>query len=437
MNSYKTYFDSQTISPEGEKRLLGLLDAPLKAKKRPRVKPIAAMAACCAILAASGLYGLRTGPLPLPRPFAVPDKQTEEPSKTDALQMGSQNLFMLPMIPAVEYPLSRYDGISADSARIYVEDGSFWVKLSQNEIAHLLGGEDSIPWFLYWDGFEASADALYDNQGSLLEISLWAKGEKDWAKVSISPEGAFSLDCAAGDQAAVTEVRGMKVSAYREEDEERTLYHSSYVKNGMEVRAVFCSFENNSFLSDIFISMCNINAGELMTNADIPKWASAKLTSFNEALEYGQFAPYLPEKEPVKGWEFEGSYSYQEGVRNRISLNWLKGYDNIHIAVALPEGEPEEVKTVDINVPASYDARLYEIPWCDSVPEEYQLDFHCPAFRAGDMSLKVVKARQVPHDTGGYSYNFKVLHKNGTLVSYSFDGVSSEDIWAAIAPSVK
>ena len=258
----------------------------------------------------------------------------------------------------------------------------------------------------------------------------------------MSPDSIPS-DCIVHDWEAVTEVSSglkngvIKVSAYREEDENRTLYHSAYERNGMWIRTVFCSFENDPTLSNIFISMCAVNAGGLMTNTNIPDWASAKLTSFTEALEYSEFAPYLPEREPVRGWEFEGSYSYQEGVKNGLSLFWSKGYDNINIRVALPEGKAESPSVVDINNTASYDTRLYEIPWCDSVPEEHRLDIYSPTFRAEDMSLEAVKARSVPHDTGGCSYNFKVFHGDGTLVSYSFDGVSAEDIWAAISPSVK
>lgn len=439
MNSYKAYFDSQTISPEAEKRLLGLLNAAPKAKKASYLKPIAAMAACCAILAGLSLYGNRQqAPLP-PQPDSQTDEQTENPPRTDGNEGGTHFFFM---IPYIEYPLSQYDGLSVDTARMFIEDGSFWVDLSYEQIARLLGGEEEIPWSLGWEDFEVSGQALYDNQGALMEIDLSAESDGDWMTVYISPDSIPS-DCIAHDWEAVTEVRSglkddsIKVSAYREEDENRTLYHSSYVRNGMGIRTVFCSFEKDPNLSNIFISMCAINPEGLMTNANIPDWASAKLTSFNEALEYSQFAPYLPEREPVRGWEFEGSYSYQEGVKNGISLYWSKGYDNIHISVALSEGKTEKRDTVDISNPSSYDARLYEIPWCDSVPEEYVLDFSSPTFRAEDMSLETVKARRVPHDTGEYSYDFKVLHTNGALVSYSFDGMTAEDIWAAIATSVK
>ncbi len=432
MNNYKTYFDSQTISPEAEKRLLGLCDTQ-KPKKAARIKPTAAMAACCAVIVGLALYGNRQD-APLP-----PDGLTEEQTDNQPDENNSHSFFM---IPSIEYPLSQYDGLSVDSARMFIEDGSFWVELSHEETARLLGGEDEIPPALGWGGFEVSGQALYHSNGSLTEIIISAESDGDWMTVYMSPDSIPS-DCIVHDWEAVTEVSSglkngvIKVSAYREEDENRTLYHSAYERNGMWIRTVFCSFENDPTLSNIFISMCAVNAGGLMTNTNIPDWASAKLTSFTEALEYSEFAPYLPEREPVRGWEFEGSYSYQEGVKNGLSLFWSKGYDNINIRVALPEGKAESPSVVDINNTASYDTRLYEIPWCDSVPEEHRLDIYSPTFRAEDMSLEAVKARSVPHDTGGCSYNFKVFHGDGTLVSYSFDGVSAEDIWAAISPSVK
>ncbi len=50
------------------------------------------------------------------------------------------------------------------------------------------------------------------------------------------------------------------------------------------------------------------------------------------------------------------------------------------------------------------DGGLYEIPWCDSVPEEYVLGFYSVTCRARDMSLETVRARQAGKDTGGSSF---------------------------------
>ena len=91
MNNYKTYFDSQTISPEAEKRLLGLCDTQ-KPKKAARIKPTAAMAACCAVIVGIALYGNRQD-APLP-----PDGLTEEQTDNQPDENNSPSFFMIPSI---------------------------------------------------------------------------------------------------------------------------------------------------------------------------------------------------------------------------------------------------------------------------------------------------------------------------------------------------
>ena len=58
--------------------------------------------------------------------------------------------------------------------------------------------------------------------------------------------------------------------------------------------------------------------------------------------------------------------------------------------------------------------------------------FYKPAFRAGDMSLEVVKARMRDHDTGGEICHFYVLHDNGVVVGYDCSGVSAEYVWSLV-----
>ena len=91
---------------------------------------------------------------------------------------------------------------------------------------------------------------------------------------------------------------------------------------------------------------------------------------------------------------------------------------------------------MDISAPASYDVRLYEIPWADTVPEAYQANFYKPTFRAADMSLAVIEARMIAKDTGGLSCRFFVLHENGTLVGYDCSGLTAEQIWSLTEPTL-
>ena len=92
---------------------------------------------------------------------------------------------------------------------------------------------------------------------------------------------------------------------------------------------------------------------------------------------------------------------------------------------------------VDPDNPASYDLRLYEIPWCDSVPKEHRETVDRPAFRVEDMSLSIVEARGHVHDTGGLTFDFDVLHPDGTVVSYRCDGLTAAQVWAMVEETLR
>ena len=86
----------------------------------------------------------------------------------------------------------------------------------------------------------------------------------------------------------------------------------------------------------------------------------------------------------------------------------------------------------EVEIDISDDLRLYPIPWCDSVPEEYRDTVNMPAFRAGDMSLAVVEARGHEKDTGGLTFSFGVLHQSGVLVEYRCDGLTAQAVWELV-----
>ena len=52
------------------------------------------------------------------------------------------------------------------------------------------------------------------------------------------------------------------------------------------------------------------------------------------------------------------------------------------------------------------------------------------------MSLEVIQARAVEKDTGGLSYHFQVLHPDHTLVTYDCDGLSAQQVWQLVSPTL-
>ena len=171
--------------------------------------------------------------------------------------------------------------------------------------------------------------------------------------------------------------------------------------------------------------------GHLLTNEDIPAWRTAEFSSLEEARQETAFAPYLPTEDLPGYGEFSGYLTYQEGNHNQLFVHWFRGYDQVSLSISLPE-YIQDIPTVDVTRPEQYDLRLYPIPWCDSVPEEYRDTVSMPTFRAEDMSLAVVESRGHEKDTGGLTFSFGVLHQSGVLVEYRCDGLTAQAVWELV-----
>ena len=145
------------------------------------------------------------------------------------------------------------------------------------------------------------------------------------------------------------------------------------------------------------------------------------------------FRPYIPETLPA-GYAFEsaGAVAAQDTDEfEEIRIIWTKGMDDIWWEIKAVDASG--ISCVDVKAVERYDTHLYDIPYCDTVPEEYREDFLYPVFCRGDFSLEVIEKRmksvQDAGDTGTPGGRFSVLYKEGILIS--FDGkASAKDVWA-------
>ena len=132
--------------------------------------------------------------------------------------------------------------------------------------------------------------------------------------------------------------------------------------------------------------------------------------------------------------------TYQEGLEHTLYLRWSRGYDDVTMMVYLPEGETVWGNVVDVDRPETYDIRLYPIPRADSVPQEYRETVDNPVFRAEDMGRDLVAARtytlEDAGDTDGLRMSFSVLHPDNTLVQYDAKGLSVDEVWALVEPTL-
>lgn len=476
MKKYKRYIDRQEVTPEFHQELLELQSRKRAAAPWGRW---AALAACCALVLGIGVWKLTPQVQPQVAGDAVipgiKDAFGPGESPEDGFVVeGEGGKLMFPMLPAIDYPEGN---TSPDaSACIALPDGAFDRELTREQIAAIFWGPEgapdteggkngsgSLPWMLFWEGYTLKGRATYDGQGELFWLHIWGE----------HPSGAeFTLELAPGHLPlsgliepgrSITDVRGVAVTGWSQ----------AYDRNGDNVTDSICGsefvahevgirFENvgSPFTVDSgngpdqMAAARQFNAllvnwatypdqglylDHLLTCDDIPAWRAEKFTSLAQARQEADFTPYLS-KSNIPGYgEFYGRLSYQEGVENALFVRWSRGCDDVEVCV-WRDGR-QSYHLVDVSAPASYDVRLYEIPWCDSVPEQYRETVSRPAFRAEDMSLAVVEARayslQDDGDTDGPRIDFEVLHPDGTLVSYHCKGLSPRAVWALVEDTLK
>lgn len=150
--------------------------------------------------------------------------------------------------------------------------------------------------------------------------------------------------------------------------------------------------------------------------------------SEEEARNAEVFGDYIPESMPA-GYTFENAWSSDDG----LAVTWTRGMDSIMISLSL--AVPESVVTVDVGETAAYDTGLYEIPYGESVPEQYREIFQDPVFAAADMSLEVVNSRMKSIEDAGDTDTprgcFSVLYPDGVVLRFNGRG-TAEEIWSML-----
>ncbi len=487
MKHYRSYMDRQELPAEVHENLLNL-NVPHRAPRKSWAK-YGALAACAALILGVGVWkpapgGPAADSLPSGSPAPAPVQSEGALQTDDTLNTADPHGFVVsgpeapgklafPMVPAINYP-DITDRPETAASRAYAP-GTFTADLKMEDIQTIFWGPEGrpaaehpkleqgdLPWMLFWDGYTVHGMAWYDGQGRLTELSIF--GEKGRAGFTLELRlGALPFTCCVdmnrGD--TISRFNGVEIAgwskAYDRDGDGQTdqICGSEFMtENGIGVRFVNVNSAMRAeyggsgdmdmggarTFNALFVRQAltgGLHLDHLMAAESVPAWRDVTFDTLAQARQETGFAPYLPQAEPEGYGEFFGRLSYQEGHENMLFVRWTRGYDNVEVDVFLPEGDsPGRCDTVDIGVPESYDTRLYEIPWCDSVPEEYRVDFSSPTFRAEDMSLDTVMAREVPHDTGGVSFHFNVLHENGVLVRYDCDGMTAGQVWELVEPTL-
>ncbi|MCI8789520.1 MAG: hypothetical protein HFH92_10495 [Lachnospiraceae bacterium] len=158
-----------------------------------------------------------------------------------------------------------------------------------------------------------------------------------------------------------------------------------------------------------------------------PPQRSQKLTEA-EARSAEGLGIYVPTALP-RGYAFESSSRNLDRQEENLTLCWFRGMDSILLSIE--EADPVPA-TVDIARAEIYDVRLYEIPYGETVPEEYREVFQDPVFAVEDLSLEVIESRMASYNDSGDTDtprgNFRVLYPDGVLVRFNGRG-TPEEIW--------
>ena len=154
---------------------------------------------------------------------------------------------------------------------------------------------------------------------------------------------------------------------------------------------------------------------------------SQKLT-LAQAREDAALGAYVPTALPA-GYAFEEAHRVTEATEANLSLRWSRGMASIMLHLEKTGTPPA---TVDVEKPETYDERLYEVPYGETVPKEYRQTFDNPVFAAEDFSLEIVESRMKSYDDRGDTDtprgNFSVLYGDGVLISFNGRG-TAEEIW--------
>lgn len=477
MKYYKEYMDRQQMSPKGHRKLLELGEQPpARRGSKPRLwKRWGALAACCVLVLGLGVWRL-TAPTEEPQTASdalypgIKDNYgpgEQEPEEGFLVEGSEGETWMLPAIPYINY--QSVDGeLETDGAPArWMTEGSFTRDLTWEDICTIFWGTEettesgsaggtteNLPWMLFWEGYTLTGTALYDHDGNLLWVNLWGEHEEAGSSFTLTLRpGELPFNCGLYSDLETTEVFGVPVTGWSQEENGTTVCCSEFMAGDVGVR-----FENRGSLfgeedgagkahifNALLVSQALSTDGgftldHLRKAEDVPEWREEEFASLEAARQEADFAPWLPEENLAGYGEFYGRMTYQEGLEHTLYLRWSRGYDDVTMMIYLPEGETVWGNVVDVNKPETYDVRLYPVPRADSVPEEYRETVDNPVFRAEDMSRDLAAARaytvEDAGDTDGVRMSFSVLHPDNTLVQYDAKGLSVEEMWSLVEPTL-
>ncbi len=187
--------------------------------------------------------------------------------------------------------------------------------------------------------------------------------------------------------------------------------------------------EYDTDMAPAVITENSSNKEELHVSGSTPIAPEEEVFGEVELRAVETLGAYIPDIIPG-GYVFEFGSKAEDGS---FYARWSKGMDDIVISVMWYDGDAEsERRIVDTSRPETYDVHLYEIPYAQTVPEEYREIFNAPIFLEKDLTSEIISARiervADAGDTDTPRGRFSVLYESGVIVSFNGD-CHAESVW--------
>lgn len=411
---YSEWMDRQAPSPDLTQKLRSL-------RRRKRIWPGLAAAACCALALGLLLHRTPAAPVPGPTdPTAAP--QLLQPELT-APPEPSQTMPTEPM-PDITYAVDNSPQL-ADC--LTQPDGWFQEPLTQAELESLLG---PVNW---WQeaGQSLTGSACYDGTGKLYLVDIRAQCGGAQVSLSLSP-GELPPSCMAAEEGSCNNtIWGTPVQAverFGDQDgdgqQESILMLTFLREDTVGARLEITTKEDAKALAQSILSGLlqpdHPLTLDFLQPAEIPQYRSESLT-WQQVQQETEFLPYVPQELPGT---LESAYRELGQGRDWLRLCWERS------SIIIYRIAPYDLSTylVQADNPAAYDLRLYSIPHCDSVPDAYQQTVDHPIFHSDQVTLETVQARAHETDDGRPDVSMGILYPDGTLVQYNLS-LTAEEAW--------
>ncbi len=246
----------------------------------------------------------------------------------------------------------------------------------------------------------------------IIGSALWAGGNLLFSSTGMSKDTAVESEQNKSD------LEGVVWEAACEEAEVEEPAAAQTVKG--EQKAGKTEMSTNEQIQDTSIAIDSI----VQQEACLPD--TRQSITLEEAKETPVFGVYIPSVLP-EGYVFESAYK-MEGADTeectQITVVWCNGMDSIQWCVS--KVDINEFTLAVVSKPETYDVHLYEIPYAESVPQEYRGQFDNPIFAVNDFSETIVEARMKTvadsGDTDTPRGSFAVLYEEGILVEFNGRG---------------